>query len=290
MRIESHTARPPNLVRAIEELSLHADQEKKSQSLLHELAGITVLVARKFTNDRTADGLLEAYYLTTGCVSLGIAQADITHDGNSELAFLLDNGAEQVFQKGFRYIRELAGLPPHTMVADFDSDPVIQQRNIKALFLELCRAETNTAWTGDERFKNELAIRRENQDIIECAKWLRKNHWAGPIRDPDLDASAVIGIAVIFAITGDGRIHARIGQRDIEQLIRKVREKKPDIDEGWHQLLKAAPPMYQPILRMRMDEFKNTIVKKILSRTAIKTVVTEIQNCYAGVEQDVEYD
>jgi hypothetical protein len=39
-----------------------------------------------------------------------------------------------------------------------------------------------------------------------------------------------------------------------------------------------------------MDEFRNTIVVKILSKTRIKTVIMEIQNNYAGNEQDIEYD
>jgi hypothetical protein len=43
------------------------------------------------------------------------------------------------------------------------------------------------------------------------------------------------------------------------------------------------------LLRQRMDEYRNTIVKKILSRTKIKTVITEIQDFYAGNEQDIDY-
>ncbi|MCX7192224.1 MAG: hypothetical protein NTY60_01115, partial [Proteobacteria bacterium] len=79
-------------------------------------------------------------------------------------------------------------------------------------------------------------------------------------------------------------------QKEIENLIRRAREMKPDIEAGWNVLLKKIPPEYQPILRQRMDEYKNTLIKKILSRTGIKTVVTEIQNYHAGLEQDVDYD
>jgi len=39
-----------------------------------------------------------------------------------------------------------------------------------------------------------------------------------------------------------------------------------------------------------MEEYRDTIVKKILSKTGIKSVITEIQNSYAGSELDVDYD
>lgn len=291
MKLASITTRQPHLVRALETLARQADHEAAAQTLLQELSGITVLVARKFTNDRTADGLLEAFYLTTGCISLGISLAPIAHDDDAELALLLNLGAEQVFQTGFRHIRELAALPAQTLVSDFDSDPYIQQRNIKALFTELCRVEPATAWTGDDAYKKELLIRQENQAVIDCAKWLRKKHHAGAVKEADLDANAVIAIAVIFAISGEMRIVARTAQKEIENLIRKVRAAgTTDIEINWQQWLSAIPGEYHAILRERMDTYRNTIIKKILSRTHIKTVVTEIQNCYAGLEQDVEYD
>lgn len=289
MKLASIASRTPHLVQALETLAQRANHQAEAHSLLDELAGITVLVARKFTNDRTADGLLEAYYLTIGCVSLGISLANIPHDAESELAFLLHHRAEQLFQTGFRHVKELASLPCHLMISDFDSDPYIQQRNIKALFSELCRAEPSASWTGDEVYRQEMLNRRENQSIVECAKWLRKQHFAGPIKDADLDANAVIALAVIFAIWGNGRIVARTGQQEIESLIRSVRANKPDIEAGWTQLLQTAPPEYRPILQERMDEYRNTIVKKIRSKASIKSVVTEIQDCYAGVEQDVDY-
>jgi hypothetical protein len=290
MKLATHTTRAPHVVQALETLALRPDNGEAARILLHEFAGITVLVAGKFTNDRTADGLLEAFYLTVGCISLGISLADIQQSDESRLSFLLHHGAEYVFQMGFRHIKELSSLPAQTMVADFDNDPYIQQRNIKALFSELCRADPNSAWMGDEAYRKELLIRRENQSIVECAKWLRKNHFAGVIKDTDLDANAVIAIAVIFAIMADGRIVARTGQKEIENLIRSARETRPDIDVGWNALIKKSPPEYQPILRARMDEYRNTIVKKILSKTKSEKIITEIQNCYAGVEQDVDYD
>lgn len=286
MKLTSHTPRIPHVVQALEALTLRPDHSEAADILLHELAGITVLVAGKFTNDRTADGLLDAFYLTIGCVSLGIS----LNSDESPLSFLQQHGAEHVFQMGFRHIKELSSLPAQTLIADFDNDPYIQQRNIKALFAEICRADPNSSWTGDEAYKKELLIRRENQDIVACAKWLRKNHYAGAIVDSDLDASAVIAIAVIFAILNDCRIVARCGQKDIEDLIRRAREIKPDVEVGWQALLKKSPPEYQSLLRVRMDEFKKSIVKKILSKTKTEKIITEIQNCYAGAEQDVDYD
>jgi hypothetical protein len=287
MKIAAHTARVSHLVGALEALAQRANHGELAQALLDELAGITVLVAGKFTNNRTADGLLEAFYLTTGCVSLGMGQA--ADSDEFRLSFLLLHGAEHVFQMGFRQIKALSALPAQPLVSDFDNDPYIQQRTIKALFFELCRADPNSAWMGDESYKKELLIRQENQNLIDCAKWLRKNHFAGPVKDADLDANAVIAIAVIFAISGDGRIHARTGQQEIENLIKRVRETKPDVEAGWLQLLDKMPPQYQAIMRTCMDEYKNTIVKKILSKAKTGKIIVEIQNYYAGAEQDVEY-
>jgi hypothetical protein len=290
MQLAHITTRPPYLVQALEALAQRADHQEAAQTLINELSGITVLVAKKFTNDRTADGLLEAFYLTVGCISLGISRADIPENSESRLSFLLHHGAEYVFQMGFRHIKELSSLPYAAFVSDFDRDPFVQQRNIKALFSEICRADPNSTWTGDDVYNRELLDRKNTQNIIGCAEWLRKKHFAGPVKDSDLDANAVIAIAVIFAILGDGRIVARTGQKEIESLILRAREIQPDIETGWSKMLKKIPPEYQPLLRERMDEYKNTIVKKILSKTRIKTVITEIQNFYACSELDVVYD
>jgi len=289
MKLAHITTRPPHLVQALEALGQRADHQEAAQDLIDELSGITVLVARKFTNDRMADGLLEAFYLTVGCISLGISQADIPEDNESKLSFLLHHGVEYVFQMGFRHIKELSSLPNHAFVSDFDSDPFVQQLNFKALFTEICRADPNSAWTGDDVYKKELLDRRNNQRIVECAKWLRKKHFAGPVKDNDLDANAVISIAVIFAIAGVAPIVARARQIDLETLIQGVRKSPWDIEAGWNAWLKNIPSEYQPILRERMDEYRNTIVKKILSKARTKTVITEIQNYYAGDEQDIDY-
>jgi len=284
------SARPPHLVQALEALAKRADNREAVQTLLDELSGITVLVAKRFTNERTADGLLDAFHLTVGCISLGISQADIAQDGDAQLTFLLHHGAEYVFQMGFRHIRELSGLPYTAFVSDFDNDPYIQQRDIKMLFAEICRADPASPWNGDDVYRRELQDRQTNQRIVACAKLLRQKHYAGPVRDPDLDANAVIAIAVIFAIAGDGPIVARVGQHDIETLIRGVRATQPDIEAGWNALLKKVPPQYHTILRERMDQYRNTIVKKIQSKTRMKNVITELQNFYACSEQDVDYD
>ena len=289
MQLASYTARPPHLVPTLEALAQRTDHREAADTLIHELSGITVLVARKFTNDRTADGMLEAFYLTVGCISLGIGQANIAESNESRLNFLLDHGAEYVFQMGFRHIKELSSLPYAAFVSDFDSDPFIQQRNVKALFSEICRADPNSSWSGDEVYKKECLNRLNNQRIVECAKWLRKKHFAGPVKDPELDANAVIAVVVIFAILGDGRIVARTGQKEIENLVNLARKTQPDIETGWNELLKIIPPEFHSILRERMNEYRGTIVKKILSKTRIKTVITEIQNYYAGNEQDIDY-
>ena len=290
MQLAHISAHPPHLVAALEALAKRTDNQEAAQTLLDELSGITVLVARRFTNERTGDGLLEAFHLTTGCISLGISQANIPGDADTQLTFLLHHGAEHVFQMGFRHIKELSALPYTAFVSDFDNDPYIKQRDIKMLFGEICRADPVADWRGDSEYRQELQGRQHNQQLVACAKWLRQHHFAGPVKDPDLDASAVIAIAVIFAIAGDGRIVARVGQKEIENLIRRVRETPPDIEAGWSKLLKKVPPQYHATLREYMDEYKNTIVKKILSKAAIKNVIIEIQNFYASSELDVDYD
>ncbi len=290
MQLAHITSRAPHLVQALEVLAKRADNREEAQLLLDELSGITVLIARKFTNELTADGLLDALHLTVGCISLGISQANIPQDGDAQLAFLLHHGAEYVFQMGFRHIKELSGLPYNAFVSDFDNDPYVQQRDLKVLFSEICRADPSAAWKGDDVYRHELQDRQNNQRIVACAKWLRQKNFAGPVRDRDLDANAVISIAVIFAIAGDGPIVARAGQRDLETLVNGVRNTMPDIDVGWNALLKKTPPQFHSILLERMDEYRNTIVKKIQSRTGIKTVITELLNFYGCGELAVDYD
>ncbi len=290
MQLAQINTRPPHLVQALEALAKRADNQGAAQALIDELSGITVLVAKKFTNERMADGLLEAFYLTVGCISLGISQANLPEDGDVQLSFLLHHGAEYVFQMGFRHIKELSGLPYTAFVSDFDNDPYIKQRDIKLLFAEICRADPMASWKGDEVYQRELQDRQHNQHIVACGKWLRQNHFAGPVKDANLDANAVIATAVIFAIAGDGRIVARVGQKEIENLIQCVRNTPPDVEASWNALLKKVPSKHHPTLREYMDQYKNTIVRMILSKTRIKTVITEIQNSYVSSELDVEYE
>jgi hypothetical protein len=289
MQLTSVTPRPPQLILALQALSQRENAQGTALELVEELSGITVLVAQKFTNDKTAEGLLEAFNLTVGCISLGMSQAQIPDDNESKLSFLLHHGAEHVFQMGFRHIKELSNLPYVPFVSDFDRDPFILQRNVKALFFEICNADPSSSWAGDNVYHNELQDRKSNQLIVDCAKWLRLNHFNGPIKDSDLDANAVIAIAVIFAIRGDGQIVARTGQREIESLINHARKNAPDIELGWTLLLKHVPAKYHPVLHERIESYRNTIVKKIFSKSKLKTVVSEIQDYYAGNELDVEY-
>jgi hypothetical protein len=284
------STKPPRLVLALEALARRKDHSADAHDLLEELSGITVLVARRYTNERTADGLLEAFQLTIGCISLAISKANLPDDGDAQLSFLLSQGAEAVFQKGFRQIKELSALPYTPFLSAFDNDPFVQQRDIKMLFMDLCSADPASNWEGDVQFQRELLDRQANARVVKCAQWLRQKHYVGPVKDPDLDAHAVISIAVIFAIAGDGRIVARVGQREIENLIKYVRKEQPDIDTGWNALLKKVPKEYHTVLRECMDEYRESIIKKILSRTAIKSVITEIQDFYAGSEFEVEYD
>jgi hypothetical protein len=289
MQITHFESRPPQLVQALEALAQRADSREAAEALFDELCGITVLVAKKFTNDRTADGIQDAFQLAIGCISLGISQASIPPGKDAKLEFLIQHGAEYVFQMGFRHIKELSALPYVAFVSDFDNDPFIQQRNLKTIFMEICSADPSSTWNGDTVYANELADRKRNQKLIDCAKWLRKHNADGPVKDSELDANAAIAIAVIFAIAGDGRIVARTSQSAIESLINYIREVRPDVDAGWERMLKKIPPEHQPILRERMEELKGTIIKKIYSRTKIKTVLTELQDFYAGNEQDIEY-
>lgn len=289
MQLVHITSRAPALVQVLDILATKDGEVERSEVLLQELAGITALVAKKFTNDKTADGLLDAFYLTVGCISLALARANLPDSGDSRLAFLFQHGAERVFQMGFRHIKELATLPYVAFLSEFDNDPFIQQRNLKALFYEICRADPASSWRGDEVFTREYVDRQNNQQIVSCAKWLRAHHFAGPIKDTELDANAVIAIAIIFGIYGDGRIVARTGQKEIENLITFARKNLPDIDASWGSLLNLVPQNMHALLLERMQGYRTTIVKKIFSKAKIKTVVTEIQDFYAGNELDVEY-
>jgi len=81
-----HPHRPPTPISASAGGPCNARGNQEAVgTLFHELSGITVLVAKKFTNDRTADGLLDAFHLTVGCISLGISQAGVADSNEARL-------------------------------------------------------------------------------------------------------------------------------------------------------------------------------------------------------------
>jgi hypothetical protein len=279
----------PRLVRAIQCLSKR-EVEDEAVMLADELAGITAMVAEKFTNDRTAEGIQRAYLLTVGGVSLGLEHL-LTHDGDdAALDFLIEHGAEHAFQAGFRLVRELAQLPEDTLVGEYDQDPVYAQRRLKELFVDLCSADPNQNWSGFEKYETQFRQRKEVQAIVRAAGWLRRHHYEGPINDTDLNAEGVIALAVIFAIEGGGRIVARTGQKEFERFVASVRKNKPDYEAGWAELMAKIPVQHQPVLAERIESYRThcTVIQKIRTRAAMKTLFAELEN-YAGSELDADY-
>jgi hypothetical protein len=288
MQLASISSRPPHLTLALKALGQQVDHQEVAQNLLDELSGITTLVAKKFTNDRTAEGIQDALNLTVGCISLGISQAEISDNAEAMLRFLLHQGAEYVFQMGFRHVKALADLPQLTSVCDIDFDPSEQQRNLKRHFIQVCSAPPNDTWLGDQLYKREFPERKKNQLIIDCAKWLRKEHYSGPIKGIDLDANAVLTIAIIFGIAGQAPIVARFKPKDVEILIQGIRKYQLDPEKGWADWLAKTPSQYHLILRERMAQLRSSLVKKIFSQSSIHRIVSDIER-HAGMEQDIEY-
>ncbi|ATQ74742.1 hypothetical protein CR152_09560 [Massilia violaceinigra] len=281
--------RLPRLVRAIRCLSAREIGDE-SVILADELAGITAMVAEKFTNDRTAEGIQKALLLTVGCVSLGL-EHELMHEGDeAALDFLIEHGAEHAFQAGFRMVRDLAALPEDSLVGEYDQDPVYAQRRLKDLFVDICSADPHQNWAGYEKFEVQYKQRKAVQAIVRAAGWLRRHHYAGPINDADLNAEGVIAVAIIFAIEGGGRIVARTGQADFERLVKSVRKNKPDYEEGWAALMKQVPVQHQPVIAERIASYRTncTVIQKIRTRTAMKTLFAEFEN-YAGSELDADY-
>ena len=278
----------PRLVRAIACLRAR-EVEEDAIALADELAGVTAMVAEKFTNDRTAEGIQRAYFLTIGCVSLGLDHT-VMHDDEAALDFLIEHGAEHAFQAGFRLIRDLAALPEDTLVGEYDQDPVYLQRRLKELFVDICHADPGQNWDGYARFDAQFKQRKAVQAIVRAAGWLRRHHYAGPITDPDLNAEGVIAVAIIFAIEGGGRIVARTSQREFETLVKSVRKTKPDFEAGWADLMGKIPAQHQPVLAERIESYRThcTVLQKIRTRTAMKTLFAELEN-YAGSELDADY-
>ncbi len=279
----------PRLVRAIRRLAAR-QLDDEAVMLADELAGITAMVAEKFTNDRTAEGIQRAYLLTVGGVSLGLDHL-LMHEGDdAALDFLIEHGAEHAFQAGFRLIRDLAALPEDTLVGEYDQDPVYTQRRLKELFVDICHADPTQNWDGYARYDQQFKQRKAVQAIVRAAGWLRRHHYAGPINDTDLNAEGVIALAVIFGIEGGGRIVARTGQKEFEALVKSVRKNKPDFEAGWAALMAKIPPQHQPVIAERIDSYRAhcTVLQKIGTRTAMKTLFAELEN-YAGSELDADY-
>jgi hypothetical protein len=270
-----------------------ADQEEAA-GLADELAGITAMVAEKFTNDRTAEGIQRAQLLTIGGMSLGLEYLleDETDDEVGDKAaagILISEGAELVFQQGFRLIRELAALPEDTLVGEYDTDPVYSQRRLKELFVDICTADPAETWSGYERYQAQLKQRQGVQAIVRAAQWLRRHHWEGPVQDPDLNAEGVIALAIVFGIEGGGRIVARTGQKEFERFIKTVRKNKPDVDAGWAALLEKIPAPHKAIIAERMGSYRNsTLLEHIGGTMPLAQLFVELEN-FAGSEIDPEY-
>ena len=281
----------PRLIRAIRLIPQHADADEAA-GLADELAGITAMVAEKFTNDRTAEGIQRAQLLTIGCVSLGLEHLVETDDEQGDLDaldVLLGEGAEFVFQQGFRLIRDLAALPEDTLIGEFDNDPVYSARRLKELFVDICTADPGETWSGYERYLGQLKQRQDVQAVVRAAQWLRRHHWEGPVKDPDLNAEGVIALAIIFGIEGGGRVVARTGQKEFERFVQTVRKAKPDFDAGWAALLEKIPAPHQAIIADRIQSYRNSILlQNVAGKVPLKELFVELEN-YAGSEIDAEY-
>jgi hypothetical protein len=281
--------KPPRLLRAIRLLSARVAGED-AEILAEELAGITAMVAEKFTNDRTAEGIQRALLLTVGGMSLGLEHLAEGEDDDAALAILVEEGAEYVFQAGFRLIRELAAMPEDTLLGEYDDDPVYAQRRLKELFVDICTADPGETWSGYERYQGQLVQRKKVQEIVRTARWLRRHHWQGPINDPDLNAEGVIALAIIFAVEGGGRIVARAGQKEFERFVASVRKNKPDFEAGWAAFMQQIPASHQPIVAERINTYRQscTLLQKLSTRASMKQLWTELEN-YAGSEIEAEY-
>jgi len=278
--------KPPRLVRAIKLLATEATPDE-AIVLADELSGITAMVAEKFTNDRTAEGIQRAQLLTVGGVSLGLEHLLDIDDDLDALDILIEEGAELVFQQGFRLVKELSALPEDTLVGEYDLDPIYSQRRLKELFVDLCTADPGESWSGYERYLGQLKQRQAVQGIVRAAQWLRRHHYEGPINDPDLNAEGVIALAVIFAVEGGGRITARTGQKEFERLVKSVRKNDADFEAGWAQLMEKIPAAHQPVIAERIDTYREhcTVLQHIKSKATMKQLFTELEN-YAGSELD----
>jgi len=282
---------PPRLVRAIRLLPGEATLEEAA-ILADELSGITAMVAEKFTNDRTAEGIQRALLLTVGGVSLGLEHLIQSEDEGDldAVDILVGEGAEHAFQAGFRMIRELSALPEDSLVSEYDNDPVYAQRRLKELFVDICTADPGESWSGYERFLGQVRQRQQVQSVVKAAEWLRNNHYEGAVKDPDLNSEGVIALAIIFAAEGGARITARTGQGEFERFVKALRKHKPDFEQGWAEFLNRIPPAHQPVIAERIDIYRKhcTVLEQIGTSATIGQLMAELEN-YAGSELDPEY-
>jgi hypothetical protein len=278
----------PRLIRAIKLAATQADADE-AIGLADELASITAMVAEKFTNDRTAEGIQRAQMLTIGGVSLGLEHLVDDDSDETALDILIADGAEYVFQAGFRMIRELAALPEDSLVGEYDNDPVYAGRRLKELFVDICTADPGESWSGYERYLGQLRQREGVLAVVNAARWLRKNHYEGPVSDPDLNAEGVIALAVIFAVDG-GTIHARAGQKDFERFVKSVRKNNPDYETGWAAFLEKVPAPHKAIIAERVQTYREhcTVLQSIRTKAPMTQLIAELEN-YAGSELDTEY-
>jgi hypothetical protein len=283
----------PRLIRAIRLLAASATPDE-ALGLADELAGITAMVAEKFTNDRTAEGIQRAQLLTVGGMSLGLEylledEPDDEVGDKAAVGILISEGAEVVFQQGFRMVRELSALPEDTLVGEYDIDPVYSQRRLKELFVDLCTADPGETWSGYERYLSQLKQRKGVQAIVRAAQWLRRHNSDGPVQDPDLNAEGVIALAIVFGIEGGGRIVARSGHKEFERFVKAVRKNKPDYETGWAQLLENIPAPHHAIIAERIATYRNsTLLQHIGGSTPLKQLFVELEN-FAGSELDADY-
>jgi hypothetical protein len=287
---------PPYLIRAIQRLAQHASYRDNVQQLLHDLSGITAMVAEKFTNDRTAEGIQQALRLTVGCISLALSCAPLHNNDEAALNFLIEHGAEHTFQKGFRLIRELANLPEVAMLSQFDHTEHEQQRQLKNAFLKFCDADPNTYWTGYQDFLHELERRKRILGTIECAQWLRKHHHDGAIKDEDMDADGVIAVAIIFATLGNSEIVARAGQKKFQALLDALQKNQPDFAASWTTFLRKIPAQHRLVMEQRIGEIQTSKIIALLQKTMtakptkarLASLGKELQN-HGGSEVDIDY-
>lgn len=285
----------PYLMRAIKRLAQRGDYQNDTAQLLGDLSGITAMVADKFTNDRTAEGIQEALRLTVGCISLALHHAHLREDDEAAIDFLIERGAEQAFQKGFRLIRELATLPEVAMISAFDNTPQEQERQLKNAFLKFCKADPNVFWVGQKNFQRELDRRKKILSTIQCAQWLREYHYDGAIKEEDMDADGVLAVTIIFATQGNGEIVARAGQKKFQALIDFVRLNQPDFENSWAAFLRKIPSEYQQVLQERIAEIQTSKLIQLMQKTfttkptkaQLSTLLKELQN-HGGSEVDID--